>query len=73
MAKHGVASRKGEVVRVPVTRDNVAATLAQLKHDVGALGLLATMHALEPALQTVGWELAGDLEQCSKVRYPRKD
>lgn len=39
-----------------------AAEVVILKHKAGDLGLYKTMHAIEPATQAVGWEIAEIIE-----------
>lgn len=49
----------------PKTRrriSEIANELVVLKHELGTLGLLKTMHAMEPAVQAIGWELAEIIE-----------
>ena len=41
--------------------DELATAITTLKHRAGELGMLVTMHALEPATQAVGYELADKL------------
>lgn len=43
-------------------RNEFASALMLMKHRAGQLGLFKTMHALEPATQAVGWELAEHIE-----------
>ena len=39
-------------------RKTIATEIVLLKAKCGELGLFRTMHAMESAVQTVGWELA---------------
>lgn len=43
-------------------RGEIASALMLLKHRAGQLGLFKTMHALEPATQAVGYEIAECIE-----------
>lgn len=45
-----------------LNRDEIASALMLLKHRCGQIGLFKTMHALEPATQAVGYELAEQIE-----------
>lgn len=45
-----------------LSRDEIASAIMLIKHRCGQLGLFKTMHALEPATQAVGWELAEQIE-----------
>lgn len=44
-----------------------ASALMLMKLRAGQLGLFKTMHALEPATQAIGWEMAEQIEAASKV------
>ena len=44
-----------------------ASALMLMKHRAGQLGLFKTMHAIEPATQAVGYELAEHIEQAQAV------
>lgn len=44
-----------------------AADIMLMKHRAGELGLLKTMHAIEPATQAVGYEIADYIE--GKAKY----
>lgn len=48
-----------------------AAKVVALKAEAGRLGLYQTMQALEPATQTVGWELAERMGGKSSKRLRR--
>lgn len=41
----------------------IAFAIVAIKARCGALGLLKTMHSLEPATQAVGWEIAEKIER----------
>jgi len=43
-------------------RHEFASAIVLLKHRAGQLGFFKTMHALEPATQAVGWEMAELIE-----------
>ena len=45
-----------------------ASALMLMKHRAAQLGFFKTMHALEPATQAIGWELAEKIEAVKKVR-----
>lgn len=45
-----------------LTRDEFAGALMLMKHRAAQLGLFKTMHAIEPATQVVGYELAEHIE-----------
>lgn len=49
-----------------LSRDEFASALMLMKHRAGQLGLFKTMHAIEPATQAVGWELAEHIEATKK-------
>ena len=44
-----------------------ASAVMLLKHRAGELGFIKTMHALEPATQAIGWEMAEKIEATKKV------
>lgn len=44
-----------------------ASALMLMKVRAGQLGLWKTMHALEPATQAVGWEMAEQIEGSTKI------
>ncbi len=52
-------------------KDEISSALMLLKHRCGELGLFKTMHALEPATQAVGYELAEHIE--SKTQISKKE
>jgi hypothetical protein len=54
-----------------LSRDEIASAIMLLKHRCGQLGLFKTVHALEPATQAVGWELAEQIEE--KQGLAKKD
>jgi hypothetical protein len=41
-----------------------ASALMLMKMRAGQLGFYKTMHALEPATQAIGWEMAENIEAC---------
>lgn len=45
-----------------LSRDEIASAIVLIKYRCGQLGLFKTVHALEPATQAVGWELAEQIE-----------
>lgn len=47
----------------PAALRDFANQLALMKHKAGELGLLKTMHAMEPATQAIGWEIAEMLDK----------
>ena len=47
---------------LPRGAHELALAIVQLKFEAGRLGMWKTMHALEPATQAVGWEMAEILE-----------
>lgn len=44
-----------------------ASALMLMKHRAGQLGFFKTMHALEPATQAIGWEMAENIEVVHKT------
>lgn len=44
--------------KLPEGAHDLAKDITVLKYRAGQLGLWKTMHALEPATQAVGWEMA---------------
>lgn len=44
-----------------------ASALMLMKHRAGQLGFFKTMHALEPATQAIGWEMAEKIETSKRV------
>lgn len=44
-----------------------ASALMLMKLRAGQLGFFKTMHALEPATQAIGWEMAEKIEATKKV------
>jgi hypothetical protein len=48
--------------RLPGEAHALALEITQLKYKAGMLGLWKTMHALEPATQAIGYEMAEILE-----------
>lgn len=54
-----------------LSRDEFASALMLMKVRAGQLGLFKTMHAIEPATQAVGWELAEHIE--AKAGLMKKD
>lgn len=44
-----------------------ASALMLVKARAGQLGFFKTMHALEPATQAIGWEMAEKIEATKKV------
>lgn len=53
-------------------RRGFASRLAGMKAEAGALGLYRTLHALDNATSTVGWEIT-DLETGKQVDTIRQD
>lgn len=47
-----------KIGRLPDGAHQLAADLVRIKARAGRLGLWKTMHAIEPATQAVGWEMA---------------
>lgn len=50
-----------------LSRDEFAGALMLMRHRAGQLGLFKTMHAMEPATQAVGYELADYIESTKHV------
>ena len=48
--------------KLPEGAHELARDITLLKTRAGQLGMFKTMHALEPATQAVGWEMAEILE-----------
>ena len=48
--------------KLPEGASGLALAIVQLKYDAMKMGMLKTAHALEPATQAVGWEMAEILE-----------
>jgi hypothetical protein len=44
-----------------------AGALMLMKARAGQLGFYKTMHALEPATQAIGWEMADNIEAAQKI------
>lgn len=44
-----------------------ASAVMLMKHRAGQLGFYKTMHALEPATQAIGWEMAEHIEAATHV------
>ncbi len=52
----------GEISKLPDGAHDLAAHIGRLKAHAMSMGMIKTAHALEPALQAVGWEMAEILE-----------
>lgn len=44
-----------------------ASALMLMKHRAGQLGFYKTMHAIEPATQAIGWEMAEQIEARTQI------
>jgi hypothetical protein len=51
----------------PAELKQFATEIALMKARAGGMGLYKTMHALEPATQAVGWEIAEMIERKSNT------
>lgn len=52
----------GKIGKLPDGAQQLAIDIINLKARAGEIGLYKTMHALEPATQAIGWEMAEILE-----------
>lgn len=52
----------GKIGKLPKEASQLAHEIVDLKHKCMKAGLIKTAHALEPATQAIGWEMAEILE-----------